>query len=95
MSRLKCPPVGDVWKFEEGGCLLRYRPRHLTMVRNYERMNNCDCPHPIFAVDKHLALMNSPRIVVYASQCVPINIDAQIGRDGALVNCRSEGIGES
>ncbi|GBM41672.1 hypothetical protein AVEN_46944-1 [Araneus ventricosus] len=31
----KRPPVGVAWKFE-GGCQLNCRPRHLTMVQNYE-----------------------------------------------------------
>ncbi|GBN08687.1 hypothetical protein AVEN_203079-1, partial [Araneus ventricosus] len=31
----KRPPVGVAWKFGEG-CQLRCRPRHLTVVQNYE-----------------------------------------------------------
>ncbi|GFW97783.1 hypothetical protein TNCV_1425461 [Trichonephila clavipes] len=34
-SRLKCPPIGVVWKFGEG-LQLECHPRHLTGVQNYE-----------------------------------------------------------
>ncbi|GBM45016.1 hypothetical protein AVEN_98869-1 [Araneus ventricosus] len=33
-------PVGVAWKFGEGGCQLRCRPRHLTEVQNYEDVLN-------------------------------------------------------
>ncbi|GBM42452.1 hypothetical protein AVEN_139887-1 [Araneus ventricosus] len=35
MHWVKRPPIGVAWKFGEG-CELRCRPRHLTVVQNYE-----------------------------------------------------------
>ncbi|GFS73853.1 hypothetical protein TNCV_1458781 [Trichonephila clavipes] len=32
----KRPPVGVVWKLRKGWCQLRFHPRHLTVVQNYE-----------------------------------------------------------
>ncbi|GFX65503.1 hypothetical protein TNCV_4735491 [Trichonephila clavipes] len=34
-SWLKCPPIGMLCKLGEG-CQVKIRPRHLTMVQNYE-----------------------------------------------------------